>query len=79
MNENGVTIWLNESIEKMESRVFNNKSKRPLLNNIADKDLFNYLEELLNSRKLFYSQSTHCLNSGEVLENNLQKIINVYV
>ncbi len=79
MNNSGITIWLNENIEKIEHRVFSNKQKRPLLNTIADKDLLEYLDALLQSRKIFYAQSKYCFSGNEIAEKNLQIIINKYV
>lgn len=79
MNRNGVTIWLNENIEKIEYRVYHNKQKRPLLNTILDKDLLDYLDLLLQSRKIFYAQSQYCINSDGINENNIQSIIDKYV
>ena len=79
MNQNGITIWLNESIEKIECRVYYNKQKRPLLNTVADKDLLDYLDNLLQTRQPYYSQSKYSFCSSQISETNLQNLINLYV
>ncbi len=79
MNENGITIWLNNSIETIVERTIGAKLLRPLIANIPNQNLFSFFTNQLNERKGFYSQSKHCLNAGEINEINLQKIINLYV
>ena len=79
MNENGITIWLNNSIENIVERTIGAKLQRPLITNIPNQNLFSFFTNQLEERKAFYSQSKHCLTANEITENNLQKIINLYV
>ena len=79
MNENGITIWLNNSIESIVERSVGAKLQRPLITNIPNQNLFSFFTNQLKERKEFYSQSKHSLNADEISENNLQKIITLYV
>lgn len=79
MNENGITIWLNDDVEAISKRLEFNKIQRPLLINIAENNLQEYLHELLKQRIPFYSKSKHQLLGEQINENNFQAIINNYV
>lgn len=79
MNENGITIWLNQSIENIVERTVGAKLQRPLIANIPNKNLFNFFTNQLQQRTEFYKQSKHSLTANDINENNLQKIINLYV
>jgi shikimate kinase len=79
MNDNGISIWLNDSVENIVERIIPTKHLRPLLNNISNQDLHSYFATQLQERKLFYNQSKYCLNVGEITTTNLQKIMNQYV
>jgi shikimate kinase len=79
MNNNGITIWLNDSIENIVERNKQNKQQRPLLKTIADKDLHNFFIHQFEERKSFYNRSKYCLNTNEITLTNLKKIIHQYV
>lgn len=75
MNEAGVTIWLNPSINTIVKNIYSETAKRPLLQNTSEADLKNKLQHILQERKSCYAQSQHQLNDDEVSINNLKKII----
>lgn len=79
MNENGITIWLNDDVETISKRLEFSKIQRPLLINNAENNLQEYLNELLKQRIPFYSKSKHQLLGEQINENNFQAIINSYV
>lgn len=78
MNENGITIWLNQSIENIIEKIIPEKIQRPLIADISNQDLSAFFANQLQQRKFFYQQSNHNLNANEISENNLQKIIDLY-
>ncbi len=78
MNKIGVTIWLNQSIEKITDNINNKKKHRPLLNNIDDDKLHEHLKSLLQQRFDCYSKSQHKLVDEQISIENLQKIILQY-
>ena len=79
MNENGITIWLNEAIENIVQRVSQQKNLRPLISQLSQLDLFNYFTNQLQERKQYYNQSYYCLNRDEITSVNLKKIMSLYV
>ncbi len=79
MNENGITIWLNEAIENIVQRVSQQKNLRPLISQLSQQDLFNYFTNQLQERKQYYNQSDYCLNRDEITAVNLKKIMSLYV
>ncbi|MCZ2223348.1 MAG: shikimate kinase [Chitinophagales bacterium] len=59
MNEEGITVWLNETIDIITERLLNEKKQRPLIKNIKDDELKEFLKELLEERNQFYKQNIH--------------------
>ncbi len=45
MNDNGVTIWLNPSVATMVERLQRKKYKRPLIQDLPDEDLTDFIEK----------------------------------
>jgi shikimate kinase len=79
MNSNGITIWLNDSIENIVERIKQDKQQRPLLKTIANEGLHKFFTHQLQERIPFYCQSKFCLSAQEITLTNLQKIIQQYV
>lgn len=79
MNENGVTLWLNQSIEKIVEQIISEKKHRPLIADVSNQHLSAFFADLLQERKFYYQQSKHCLSANEINETNFQKIIDFYV
>jgi shikimate kinase len=66
MNENGITIWLNPSVPVMVERLQRKKYKRPLIQDLADDDLTDFIEKKLAERQPFYQQSQHIIDSDHI-------------
>jgi shikimate kinase len=79
MNDSGVTIWLNDSLNDIVERVKPLKESRPLLKNITDFELHSHLKKIIDSRKTYYSQCKYQLCENEISTSALLKIINQYV
>lgn len=75
MNENGTTIWIDESIDIIEKRLLKEKSHRPLIANVPDEKLNNFLEDMREKRMLFYSQAKIILTGKEI---NEQSFLNIF-
>ena len=69
MNVNGITIFFDEDIDIIYNRLLNDKSNRPLISNLSNSDLYNYILDKLNERKKYYNKSKLKINS-----NGLKKI-----
>lgn len=59
MNENGVTIWIDESPEVLVQRLTPEKSHRPLLSQLSDEELHQFLTSKLEERFPFYSKARY--------------------
>lgn len=78
MNENGITIWLDESLEVIEKRLRKEKLHRPLIADIADDKLFSFLSEMRKNRNQFYAKAKHRLKDNQINEAEFLKIFSVY-
>lgn len=75
MNQQGLTIWLNESIEVLAQRLSIDTGHRPLLTNIGSDYLEQFLENQLQERLPYYLQAKIHLNNKDIqLKNFLQNI-----
>jgi shikimate kinase len=75
MNKTGVTIWLDEPIEKLAQRLVKEKDHRPLIKNIPDDALVNFLLNKREERMEFYSQSAFTLVGDDITEVTFKKIL----
>ncbi len=75
MNDNGITIWIDEPIEIIEKRLLKEKSHRPLIANVGEKDLYSFLSNMHERRSLFYAKAQHHLKQNEISKEEFLKII----
>lgn len=76
MNANGITIWLDESLQTIEKRLLKEKAHRPLIADINDAELFSFLSAMLEKRLPYYSKAKHHLKENEINEAALLNIFN---
>lgn len=59
MNRVGITVWLRTSVDRITSRLVlpDQRSKRPLLNNMSDEEIKESVAKDLEARAPFYSKS----------------------
>ena len=59
MNSIGITVWLRTSVERITSRLVlpEQRSKRPLLNNMSDKEIKESVKKGLKARSKFYKKA----------------------
>jgi shikimate kinase len=76
MNANGITIWLNLSVDILVNRLSSEKSKRPLITELNDNELHQYIEKKLEERYPYYSKWTITINDICDLKTLTQKISN---
>lgn len=75
MKSQGVTVWINCSIDCLHSRLVKEKASRPLIKDLSDDGLHSYIVKKFSDRSIFYQQASVILNEQEVtLENLVQKI-----
>lgn len=75
MNERGVTIWLNPSIEDILENLKNDQATRPLLLNMDADELKRNLIKHLNNRAAFYEKATYEITNFEDADNLFKLIL----
>ncbi len=75
MNQQGITVWIDEPIEVLAQRLTPEKDHRPLIKNLADSELIGYLENKRTERLGFYEQATHHLTAADINDNWFAKLI----
>jgi shikimate kinase len=78
MNKTGITIWLDEPIETLAQRLVKEKDHRPLIKNMADEELENFLLAKRDERMEFYNQAAFILSGAEITEAGFKKILKEY-
>lgn len=76
MNEQGITVWLNEPIDILVKRLMPEKEHRPLIKNLANEELHSFLQKKLDERKAFYSKAKFTINSNDCSTDQLFQLIN---
>ncbi len=74
MNNHGITIWLNESPEIIFRRLLPEKIHRPLLKELNNEELFDFILLKLAERKAYYRKAKYIIKSTEITDtfnNNL--------
>ncbi len=75
MNSQGLTVWLNPSVNVLFSRLRNEKDQRPLLKQLEDDQMITFIENKLAERKFFYELSTIVLNDNDITVSNILKLV----
>lgn len=66
MNSRGVTVWLNTTLESLHRRLCRGRYKRPLIANMTDDELMEYIKTSTEARRPFYSQAQIEFPSSEL-------------
>lgn len=75
MNKNGITIWINEPVEILVDRLQEGKSHRPLIKDMSDEELKDFLTGKIQERKEYYSKATYTVTRDQLTESNLIKLL----
>ncbi|TXH22019.1 MAG: shikimate kinase [Chitinophagaceae bacterium] len=73
MNEQGVTVWLNIPEDIILGRLRQNKQKRPLIKDLDDTALRQYIQKKMAERKMYYAQSKIKVDDAQI---DLDKLVN---
>ncbi|MGZ8537811.1 MAG: shikimate kinase [Flavisolibacter sp.] len=75
LKKQGTVVWINCSTECLYQRLVKEKEKRPLISNISDVNLKDYIIKKYSGRKIYYQQANVILPEENItLENVLNKI-----
>lgn len=58
MNKEGITVWLNTSIDTLYQRLITEKDKRPLIKDLSESQLRGYIVKKFSDRKIYYEQAS---------------------
>lgn len=75
MNETGTTIWVDEPVAVLSKRLLKEKSHRPLIQQLNEDTLEEFLFKKLEERKPFYSKATYHLEGATICDQSFIKII----
>lgn len=78
MNNQGITIWLDEEIATLSERLRPEKEHRPLIKDLDDNALEGYLSAKRAERQPFYAQAKIHLRSNEITSDKFSSIIKTH-
>lgn len=75
MKQSGAVIWINTPVEILFQRLVKEKEKRPLIRNLSDEQLKNFIVKKFADRKIYYEQANVKVEEEPVqLEKLIEKI-----
>ncbi len=75
MNREGTTVWINVPMETLFHRLAEEKDKRPLIKELSDDQLRNFIARKFSDRKIYYEQADIFVDEQPVqLDNLIEKI-----
>lgn len=78
INEYSISFFLQTSVSVLVKRLVKDKEKRPLISNISDKDLPEFIAKHLFERNTFYHQAKFTINTnGKTPEEIATEIISI--
>ena len=57
MNQTGTTVWINTSLDVLFQRLIKEKEVRPLLKDLSDEQLKDFIVKKYSDRKIYYEQA----------------------
>ena len=78
MNKNGLTIFIDPPISQLVERLIPEKAHRPLICNLSDEALIQFLTQKRLDRLAIYEQAKIKLSAAEINEQKFLKIIKEY-
>ena len=79
MNAAGATIYLKTDIDELVQRLSAEKEIRPLIKDVKDEALKDFILQKLNEREPFYKKAAYHFNTKYLTNDNFQRIIRQYV
>lgn len=70
MKKDGIVVWLNTHVEVLLQRLLKEKMQRPLLKDIKDEDLKNYIVRKLNERRMYYELADVVIDNEDAFSMN---------
>lgn len=78
MNNNGITVWLNTRLDVLFNRLLDEKDARPLLRNLTDAQLKQFILKKFSERRIYYEQANLVVEESEAsVDSLIQHIMHV--
>ena len=75
MNQEGSTIWLNTPLKTLYTRLLIEREQRPLLRELTDQQLKNFISKKFADRKIYYEQAHIFIEDEEItLDKFIEKV-----
>lgn len=78
MNQQGITVWIDEPIGLLAERLQPEKDHRPLIKHLSDEELEAFLANKLKERYPFYKQAACHLRGDAISDAGFAKIVKQY-
>jgi len=78
MNKHGVSVYLEATAAFLKSRLIHHKEKRPLIANIPDDSLEEFLDRMLKTRDVYYKRSNITISAKNIRANKIKEALNTY-
>jgi shikimate kinase len=75
MNKQGITVWIDEPVDVLVERLSKEKAHRPLIKDMDDKEMADFLERKLAERSEYYNHAAYRLSGDELTESAFSKIV----
>lgn len=70
MKKYGTVVWLNTQVNILLQRLIRERDERPLLKDISDEGLRNYIIRKLNERRIYYEQADVTIDREDAFSMN---------
>ncbi len=75
MNQSGTSVWINAPLDVLFQRLLSEKDKRPLIKDLSDEQLRNFIAKKFSDRKIYYEQADVTVDEEPVqLDGLINKI-----
>ncbi|MBS1947656.1 MAG: shikimate kinase [Bacteroidetes bacterium] len=76
MKKHGKVVWLNTSVNVLKERLLKERTSRPLIKAIGDKELKAYIIRKLGERRMYYSQADVVVEEENISLTSLINMLN---
>lgn len=79
MKENGLTIYLDTPLSVLKERLINEKMHRPLIKQLDDQSIEDFIKNSIQKRKKYYNQADIILSTESISDITFEEIKRKYV
>ncbi len=75
MNQSGITVWINTPLDELFRRLIKEKPNRPLISELKDDQLKNFISKKYSDRRIFYEQASTTIDEEPIeIQHLIDKI-----